>query len=95
MNTPNSRSAIRHSISTIKIAQIEAQFYLRLGLMDIKYRWKNGAPPSRDEAAHSQSLLDESQFDSDKDRSLAEETARKKLNVPVQIPDDERPVLPQ
>ena len=63
--------------------------------MDFKYRWKNGAPPSRDEAAHSQSLLDESQFNSEKDRSLAEEAARKKLNVPVQIPDDERPVLPQ
>ncbi len=76
-------------------AELEAQFYLRLGLMDIKYRWKNGAPPSRDEAAHSQSLLDENQFDSEKDRSLAEETARKKLNVPVQIPDDQRSVLPQ
>lgn len=63
--------------------------------MDFKYRWKNGAPPSRDEAARSQSLLDENQFDSEKDRSLAEEAARKQLNVPVQIPDDERSVLPQ
>lgn len=63
--------------------------------MDFKYRWKNGAQPSRDEAARSQSLLDENQFDSEKDRSLAEEAARKQLNVPLQVPDDERPVLPQ
>ncbi|MFB8792173.1 MAG: hypothetical protein U7123_25835 [Potamolinea sp.] len=63
--------------------------------MDIKYRWKNGAPPTRDEAARSQELLDESQFDNEKDRQLAEETARKNLNVPTQVPDDVNPVLPQ
>ena len=79
----------------MKIPHLEAQFYLRLELMDFKYRWKNGAPPSRDEAAQSQSLLDENQFNSEKDRSLAEDAARKKMNVPARIPDDERPVLPQ
>ena len=63
--------------------------------MDFKYRWKNGAPPTRDEAARSQYLLDESQFDSEKDRSLAEDAARKHLNVPTQIPDDQQSVLPQ
>lgn len=62
--------------------------------MDFKYRWKNGASPSRDEAARSQYLLDEGQFDSEKDRSLAEETARKHLGVPTQTPDDHLPVLP-
>ncbi len=62
--------------------------------MDFKYRWKNGAPPSRDEAARSQELLDESQFDSEKDRKLAEDSARKHLNVPTQTPDNERSVLP-
>jgi hypothetical protein len=63
--------------------------------MDIKYRWKNGAPPTRDEASRSQELLDASQFDNEKDRQLAEETARKNLNVPTQVPDDVNPVLPK
>lgn len=63
--------------------------------MDIKYRWKNGAPPTRDEAARSPELLDESQFDNENDRQLAEETARKNMNVPTKIPDDVNPVLPQ
>jgi hypothetical protein len=63
--------------------------------MDIKYRWKNGAPPTRDEAARSQELLDESQFDNEKDRQLAEESARKNLNVPTQTPDENLPALPQ
>lgn len=62
--------------------------------MDYKYRWKNGAPPSRDEAARSQSLLDEGQFDSEEDRKLAEDHARKHLGVPTRIPDDELSVLP-
>lgn len=63
--------------------------------MDIKYRWKNGTPPTRDEAARSQELLDESQFNNENDRQLAEETARKNLDVPTQVPDENHPVLPQ
>ncbi|HEY9604651.1 MAG TPA: bromodomain-containing protein [Allocoleopsis sp.] len=63
--------------------------------MDFKYKWKNGARPTRDEAARSQYLLDESQFDNENDRSLAEETARKHLNVPTQTLDSQSPVLPQ
>ncbi len=63
--------------------------------MNFKYRWKNGAPPSRDEAARNEHLLDEGQFDNSNDQQLAEETARKHLNVPTQTPDSDRPVLPQ
>lgn len=62
--------------------------------MDLKYRWKNGAPPSRDQAATSDSLLDENQFTNEKDRQMAEEMARKQLNVPTRIPDEESPALP-
>lgn len=62
--------------------------------MDYKYRWKNGTPPTRDEAARSQSLLDESQFESKEDRQLAEDTARKQLGVPTRTPDSDMPVLP-
>ncbi|MFH7028347.1 MAG: bromodomain-containing protein [Heteroscytonema crispum UTEX LB 1556] len=62
--------------------------------MDFKYRWKNGAQPSRDEAARNAHLLDESQFENEKDRNLAEEAARKHLNVPTRVPDQDRPVLP-
>ena len=62
--------------------------------MDFKYRWKNGAPPTRDQAATSDSLLDESQFTDEKDRQMAEETARKQLDVPTRIPDEDRPALP-
>ncbi len=58
--------------------------------MDFKYRWKNGAPPSREEAAKNANLLDEEQFETRQDQELAEDTARKHLNVPVRIPDDER-----
>jgi hypothetical protein len=63
--------------------------------MDIKYRWKNGAPPTRDEAARSQHLLDEGQFDSAQDLKLAEDNARKHLGVPTRVPDDDLPPLPQ
>ncbi|HEY9644494.1 MAG TPA: bromodomain-containing protein [Coleofasciculaceae cyanobacterium] len=63
--------------------------------MSLKYRWKDGEPPSRDEAAVSEQLLDESQFDSEHDHQVAEDTARKHLNVPTRVPDDDRPVLPQ
>lgn len=63
--------------------------------MDFKYRWKNGARPSRDQAARSESVLDESQFESEQDRSLAEENARKHLGVPLRVPDDDRSTLPQ
>lgn len=62
--------------------------------MDFKYRWKNGAAPSRDQAAHSEALLDENQFESEKDHQLAEEMARKQLNVPLRTPDADRSVLP-
>lgn len=63
--------------------------------MDIRYRWKNGAPPSRDQAVHEKNLLDESQFKHEEDRKIAEETARKKLGVPLITPDEERSVLPK
>lgn len=62
--------------------------------MDFKYRWKNGSPPSRDEAARNKYLLDESQFQSEEDRRLAEDNARKHLGVPTRVPDDDFPVLP-
>jgi hypothetical protein len=62
--------------------------------MSFRYRWKNGAPPSRDEAARNAHLLDESQFTSEKDHKMAEEMARKHLNVPLHVPDDERSILP-
>lgn len=62
--------------------------------MDFRYRWKNGRPPSRDEAARAKHLLDESQFESEQDRHLAEEAARKHLGVPLVTPDDERSTLP-
>lgn len=62
--------------------------------MDYKYRWKNGRPPTPDEAARSNSLLDEGQFNNEQDRKLAEENVRRQLGVPIPIPDDEVPVLP-
>lgn len=64
--------------------------------MDFKYRWKNGTPPSRDQAARSdnQNLLDESQFNDENDHQLAEDMARKKLNVPARTADANRSVLP-
>jgi hypothetical protein len=63
--------------------------------MDFKYRWKNGAPPSRDQAAQSSHLLDENQFDNKQDQQIAEEMARKELDVPLRTPDEEGAVLPQ
>ncbi len=62
--------------------------------MGFKYRWKNGRPPSRDKAARQMYLLDESQFESEKDHKLAEEAARKHLGVPLRTLDDERSTLP-
>lgn len=62
--------------------------------MDFKYRWKNGAAPSRDQAARSEHLLDENQFESKNDQELAEDMARKQLNVPTRTPDADRSVLP-
>lgn len=64
-------------------------------VMDIRYRWKNGAAPSRDQAAHEQHLLDESQFSNEQDKKIAEETARKKLGVPLVTDDEARSVLPK
>lgn len=63
--------------------------------MDFKYRWKNGAPPTRDQAATSDSLLDESQFADENDRQMAEDMARKQLDVPTRIPDEDIPALPR
>ncbi|MBE9178792.1 bromodomain-containing protein [Oculatella sp. LEGE 06141] len=62
--------------------------------MDFKYRWKNGAPPSRDQAAKSGDLLEESQFTSKEDQKTAEDTARKHLNVPLRPSDADKPTLP-
>ncbi len=62
--------------------------------MSFKYKWKNGRPPTRDEAAKKAHLLDESQFSNENDHKLAEDAARKKLGVPTRIPDDERSTLP-
>ncbi len=58
--------------------------------MNFKYRWKNGAPPSRDEAMRNQHLLDEDQFTHPQDQKIAEEMARKELGLPKQIPGNER-----
>lgn len=55
--------------------------------MDFKYRWKNGAPPTGDQAAQAGNLLDESQFENTQDQQMAEEMARKHLNVPLQTQD--------
>ena len=63
--------------------------------MDYKYRWKNGSPPSRDQAARSEYLLDEGQFTSEEDRKLAESDARKHLGVPTQTTDSDLSVLPK
>lgn len=62
--------------------------------MDFRYKWKNGRPPSRDEAARQRYLLDESQFESENDHKLAEESARKHLNIPLITPDEESSTLP-
>jgi hypothetical protein len=63
--------------------------------MDFKYRWKNGAPPNRDQAAQEGNLLDESQFETPEDHQMAEDMARKHLNVPVQPADANLPPLPK
>jgi hypothetical protein len=63
--------------------------------MDFKYRWKNGAPPNRDRAAQDETLLDETQFETAEDHQLAENMARKQLNVPTRPADADHPVLPQ
>ncbi len=63
--------------------------------MDFRYRWKNGAPPSRDQAATEDNLLDESQFETPEDQRLAENMARQHLNVPLQPEDARTPVLPR
>ncbi|HBB32761.1 MAG TPA: bromodomain-containing protein [Cyanobacteria bacterium UBA8803] len=63
--------------------------------MDFKYRWKNGAPPSRDQAAQEGNLLDESQFGTPEDHQIAENMARKHLNVPLKTADAHIPPLPQ
>lgn len=62
--------------------------------MDFKYRWKNGAPPTRDEAARRDHLLDESQFENQNDQMLAENMARKHLNVPSRTMDADQSILP-
>ncbi len=62
--------------------------------MDFKYKWKHGHPPAKDQAAHSEYLLDHSQFNNEQDRDIAEEQARRHLNIPLRVPDDDRSVLP-
>lgn len=62
--------------------------------MDFKYKWKNGQAPSIDQAARSKYLLDEGQFNTEEDRNIAEEDARKHLGVPTRIADDDRSILP-
>ncbi len=77
-------------------AKVSYPYTERLRLeMSFKYRWKNGARPTRDQAATSDHLLDESQFSHPQDQAVAEEIARKTLGVPLQTPDAEGPVLPQ
>ncbi|MEH2276194.1 MAG: bromodomain-containing protein [Nostoc sp.] len=61
--------------------------------MDWKYRWKNGSQPSRDQAVKNPHLLDESQFENQQDRKLAEESARKHLGIPAPILDQEQSIL--
>lgn len=63
--------------------------------MDFKYRWKNGRAPTRDEAAKRDYLLDESQFETESDRTLAEQDARRQLNVPLQTDDANESILPK
>lgn len=63
--------------------------------MDFKYRWKNGVPPNRDQAAQEGNLLDESQFETPEDHQMAEDMARKQLNVPLQTADANMPPLPR
>jgi hypothetical protein len=63
--------------------------------MDFKYRWKNGAPPNRDQAAQEGNLLDESQFETSEDHQMAEDMARRHLNVPLHTADADIPPLPQ
>ncbi|MEH2438564.1 MAG: bromodomain-containing protein [Nostoc sp.] len=63
--------------------------------MDLKYKWKNGYKPSRDEAAKNPHLLlDESQFENEQDRKLAEESARKHLGIPAPTLDEDKSILP-
>ena len=67
---------------------------MRLLIMDFKYRWKNGTPPNRDQAAQDGNLLDESQFETSEEHQMAEDMARKHLNVPLQTADANLPPLP-
>jgi hypothetical protein len=62
--------------------------------MDWKYKWKNGYRPSRDEAVKNPNLLDESQFETEQDRQLAEEATRKHLGIPAPTLDEEKSILP-
>jgi hypothetical protein len=90
---PNNRSSIFPQPLTWKKSYRKAKSIEQF--MDYRYKWKNGAPPTQDEAARSDSLLDESQFNNESDRQMAESDARRHLGLPVPIPDDEVPVLPQ
>ncbi|MEH2397282.1 bromodomain-containing protein [Nostoc sp.] len=63
--------------------------------MDWKYRWKNGSQPSRDQAVKNPHLLDESQFENQQDRNLAEESARKHLGIAAPTLDQEQSILPR
>ncbi|ACK70056.1 hypothetical protein PCC7424_1617 [Gloeothece citriformis PCC 7424] len=63
--------------------------------MSFKYKWKNGHPPHRDKAVGENNLLDESQFENEQDQSIAEQQARRYLNVPMQTLDHNSSILPQ
>lgn len=63
--------------------------------MNYRYKWKKGSSPTRDEAIQAGNLLDESQFDSEGDRKLAEEDARKHLGIPTTTNADDLSILPQ
>lgn len=62
--------------------------------MTFKYKWKNGATPTPDEAAHKAHLLDEDQFETTQDQKIAEEQARQYLNVPLRTLDADKYPLP-
>lgn len=56
--------------------------------MNFKYRWKNHQTPNRESALRQPELLDQSQFSTQQDKQIAEETARKHLNLPAPVPGD-------
>ncbi len=66
-----------------------------LQMKNFRYRWKNGRPPTAEEALRDDHLLDADQFDNPRDHHLAEQTARRQLGLPMKVEDFDRGVLPQ